>query len=741
MQKIIFLICLLFAIMQIRAQNIEGKVLKINSKNKTLPLIGANVFWENTNVGTITDNQGRYSIPEPTNFPATLNVSYIGYSLKDKKIVNNEYIFYMESSIDLEEVNIKGEKQTTIFSTVKPLNVQTITSDEILKAACCNLSECFETNAAVDISYADAISGIKTIKMLGLNGKYVQISNESVPLIDGLLNSYGLSYVPGSWIESIQVTKGIGSVLNGYSSMTGQININYFNNTNSDDLFFNTYFNSEGKLENNLLLSTNTRGWENNLFTHISFLNREIDHHGSSHSNESNDNEHGDGFLDVPKTKQFNIMNRLKYTGNDKIRGSLLIKKLWEERIGGQKEDLGDYVLNTINDFSEFITKTGYIFNDIDKSIGIQTNWKLHDQIIQFGRNKYEGLQEKAYINLMLKTYVTNLNHKVVLGSSYEANRFTESFSGNIANPFFDEKRIDLLSGIFAEYNYNYKETLNIITGFRADYYNQQEKIYYSPRLHLKYNPNEKSAFRFSIGKGFRISNIIIENMNFLANNREININTQSNIESAINIGLNYSYCLYLFEREATFNFDIYNTQFDKQVIVDVENEGELNFYNLDGKSYSTSAQIDFSYELFDNLDVKTAFKINRSFTKYSDGMKQTALTPISRGLINLAYKNNKENWKFDFTCNYIGESRIPQHSKLATNKSEWFTLFNTQITNSQNNFDIYTGVENLSNYIQENPIIDSENPNSDNFDASLIYAPVMGRLFYAGLRYKFNRD
>ena len=741
MQKIIFLICLLFAIMQIRAQNIEGKVLKINSKNKTLPLIGANVFWENTNVGTITDNQGRYSIPEPTNFPATLNVSYIGYSLKDKKIVNNEYIFYMESSIDLEEVNIKGKKQTTIFSTVKPLNVQTITSDEILKAACCNLSECFETNAAVDISYADAISGIKTIKMLGLNGKYVQISNESVPLIDGLLNSYGLSYVPGSWIESIQVTKGIGSVLNGYSSMTGQININYFNNTNSDDLFFNTYFNSEGKLENNLLLSTNTRGWENNLFTHISFLNREIDHHGSSHSNESNDNEHGDGFLDVPKTKQFNIMNRLKYTGNDKIRGSLLIKKLWEERIGGQKEDLGDYVLNTINDFSEFITKTGYIFNDIDKSIGIQTNWKLHDQIIQFGRNKYEGLQEKAYINLMLKTYVTNLNHKVVLGSSYEANRFTESFSGNIANPFFDEKRIDLLSGIFAEYNYNYKETLNIITGFRADYYNQQEKIYYSPRLHLKYNPNEKSAFRFSIGKGFRISNIIIENMNFLANNREININTQSNIESAINIGLNYSYCLYLFEREATFNFDIYNTQFDKQVIVDVENEGELNFYNLDGKSYSTSAQIDFSYELFDNLDVKTAFKINRSFTKYSDGMKQTALTPISRGLINLAYKNNKENWKFDFTCNYIGESRIPQHSKLATNKSEWFTLFNTQITNSQNNFDIYTGVENLSNYIQENPIIDSENPNSDNFDASLIYAPVMGRLFYAGLRYKFNRD
>ena len=728
-------------IVQINAQDIKGKVLEIGNQNNTKPLIGANVFWENTKIGTITDSQGRYIIPKTTKLPAKLNVSYIGYSLKKKEIVNNEYIFYMESSIDLDEVDIQGKKQTTIFSTVKPLNVQTITTDEILKAACCNLSECFETNAAVDVTYSDAISGIKTINMLGINGKYVQISNESVPLIDGLLNSYGLSYVPGSWIESIQVTKGIGSIANGYSSMTGQINIEYFNETNSDDLFLNTYVNSEGKLENNLLISKKNGNWKNNLFTHISFLNREIDHHGGTHTHELDDNHQGDGFLDIPKTTQFNIMNKLKYTDSNKLVGSLTLKKLWEERIGGQKENVGNYIVNTINDYSEATTKTGYIFNDIDKSIGIQTNWKLHDQNIQFGKNKYKGLQEKAYLNLIVNTYISNLNHKIIFGSSYEANRFTESFSGNIDSEYSDDKRLDLLSGFFAEYNYNFNEKLNIITGLRADYYNQQQKTYYSPRLHIKYNPNEKSALRFSAGKGFRISNILIESMHFLANNREININTESNIESAINIGLNYSYCLYLFEREATFNFDIYNTHFDKQVIVDVESEGELKFYNLDGKSYSTSAQIDFSYELFDNLDFKTAFKINRSLTKYSDGIKQTALTPISRGLINLAYKNIKENWKFDFTCNYIGESRIPQHSKLATNKSEWFTLFNTQITNSQNNFDIYIGIENLSNYIQENPIIDSENPNSDNFDASLIYAPVMGRLFYTGLRYKFNRD
>ena len=741
MKKIIFFICLFIKIIQINAQDIKGKVLEIDNQNNTKPLIGANVFWENTNIGTITDSQGQYTIPKTTELPATLNVGYIGYSLKKKEIVNNEYIFYMESSIDLDEVDVKGKKQTTIFSTVKPLNVQTITTDEILKAACCNLSECFETNAAVDVTYSDAISGIKTINMLGLSGKYVQITNESVPLIDGLLNSYGLSYVPGSWIESIQVTKGIGSILNGYSSMTGQINIEYFNENNSDDLFLNTYVNSEGKLENNLLVSKKNGNWNNNLFTHISFLNREIDHHGGTHTHELDENHQGDGFLDVPKTTQFNIMNRLKYTGSNKVVGSLTLKKLWEERIGGQKENVGNYIVNTINDYSEATTKTGYIFNDIDKSIGIQTNWKLHDQNIQFGKNKYEGLQEKAYLNLIVNTYISNLNHKIVFGSSYEVNIFTESFSGNIDKEYSDEKREDLLSGFFVEYNYNFKEKLNIITGLRADFYNQQVKTYYSPRLHIKYNPNEKSALRFSAGKGFRISNILIESMPFLASNREISINTRSNIESSMNIGLNYSYCFYLFEREATFNFDIYNTSFDEQVIVDIEKEGELKFYNLDGKSNSTSAQIDFSYELIENLDVKTAFKINKSLTKYSDDTKQTALTPISRGLLNLAYKNKKENWKYDFTCNYVGESRIPEHSKITYTKSDWFMLFNSQITNSNNNFDLYIGVENISNYVQENPIISSENPDSDDFDASLIYGPVMGRLFYAGLRYKFNRN
>ena len=196
-------------------------------------------------------------------------------------------------------------------------------------------------------------------------------------------------------------------------------------------------------------------------------------------------------------------MNKLKYTGSNKLVGLLTLKKLWEERIGGQKENVGDYIVNTINDYSEATTKTGYIFNDINKSIGIQTNWKLHDQNIQFGKNKYKGLQEKAYLNLIVNTYITNLNHKIVFGSSYEVNRFTESFNGNIDSEFSDVKRLDLLSGFFTEYNYNFNEKLNIITGLRADYYNQQEKTYYSPRLHIKYNPNEKSALRFSAGKRF----------------------------------------------------------------------------------------------------------------------------------------------------------------------------------------------------------------------------------------------
>ncbi|MEC7646443.1 MAG: carboxypeptidase-like regulatory domain-containing protein, partial [Bacteroidota bacterium] len=303
MKRIVLIAIVFIAAFSLNAQNkIEGKVLELSKDGSVIPVFRANVYWEGTSVGTTTDINGDYSIDEAESFPATLSVSYVGYTVDTNVFINNKYVFYLKSSVDLDEVDVEGRRNTTNTSLIAPINIQTLSTGEIQKAACCNLSECFETNNSVDVSYSDAMTGIKKIQMLGLDGSYVQITSELMPLVRGLQRSYGLTYIPGSWIESIQIIKGSGSVVNGYESLTGQINVEYFKSEEDVDKFkWNTYVNHSGKLENNLILTKKKGDWRSNLFTHISYFDREVDNHGFHHK--------GDNFLDMPKLKQVSILN------------------------------------------------------------------------------------------------------------------------------------------------------------------------------------------------------------------------------------------------------------------------------------------------------------------------------------------------------------------------------------------------------------------------------------------------
>jgi hypothetical protein len=314
----------------------------------------------------------------------------------------------------------------------------------------------------------------------------------------------------------------------------------------------------------------------------------------------------------------------------------------------------------------------------------------------------------------------------------------------------FSENRTDVMPGAFAEYFHRWGELISITSGFRADYYNKTDEIYAIPRVNVKYNPNESTAIRISGGRALRNSNFISDNISLLASNREISFSENMLPEIAWNYGLNLTHCFYLFDREGTFNIDFYRTDFENQIVVDIEDQGILTFTNLSDIpnhiSFSNAFQIDFAYELFKRFDVKLAYKINNSKTSYLRGptydfssLLETPLLPKNRALINLAYSNKTADWLFDATLNYIGKSRIPMHELIDSQYSDPFSLINCQITKKINNFDFYIGAENLLSYTQENPILDSYNPSSDKFDASLIWAPVMGRKIYLGLRYKLS--
>jgi outer membrane receptor for ferrienterochelin and colicins len=731
MKKIIGIAIVLIATLNLKAQNqIKGRVVEKMEDGKELPIPGANVYWEGATIGVASDEEGFYLIPSPENYPATMVVSFVGYQAYTQVIKEwNHYHIYLQQSVELEEVKVKGKVNTTKFSTINTINMQTLSTRELEKAACCNLSESFSTNATVDVTFTDAVSGAKKIQMLGLDGVYTQITQENMPLIRGISSAYGLSYVPGTWIESIQIIKGAGSVVNGFESFAGQINLEYYKPESAPKLFWNAYTNSEGKLENNLLLAKKQGNWKSNLFTHISYFDNEVDH-----------NE--DNFLDVPKTKQVNVLNRWEYKDKNYHIG-FTARALAEDREGGtlEKGVPNSYVVDIHNDLLEFTSKTGMkLPNSPGKSMGFQTSFRRHNQTAIFGNNDYKGLQESAYLNLIRQTYIGNSNHKLKYGTSYYADRYTESFSGNINALFTDKVRTDLMTGLFSEYSYNWGESFDLTAGLRADYYNNTEQFNYLPRLNMKYNPTENTAIRLSAGKAFRIANVLVENASFLASNRTVTIGDLSP-EIAWNYGVNITHSFRLFGRDGTINADAYRTDFENQIVVDIEKQDALSFYNLDGKSYATSMQLDVAYEIFDKLDVKMAYKINEVKTTFGGVVKIAPLTPKTRGLFNLSYATNFDKWIFDVTANYVGESRIPYHQSIDKKYSESFYLYNAQITKKFRKFDVYLGAENLLGYTQDNPIIDSENPTSSSsaFDASLIYAPINGRMIYAGFRFKIK--
>ena len=728
MRYILLTILLLGICFNSTAQTTKGIVLEIGKDGSEVPIFGANIYWETTNVGTISDEDGNFSIES---YPAKiLNVSYVGYSIDAQEINNGFYKFYLKNSIDLEDVEVKAKVNTTSYSLINPINIETISNKELKKAACCNLSESFSTNATVDVTFNDPVTGAKQIQMLGLDGIYTQITRENMPLIRGLSASYGLHYIPGNWIESIQIIKGSGSVVNGFESLTGQINLEYFKPQSADKLFLNGYVNTEGKFDTNFAYAKKNGKWLSNLFAHISVFDREVD-------------TDKDGFMNMLKEELFTALNRWDLVTDD-MHLSIILKGLHEDKFGGQVSNYLDYTIPSLmprkyqshihNDLIELSTKTGFFLNNQPfKNIGLQTSFKRHVQNSNFGDNQYKGLNESIYLNFIAQTYIRHNHHIVKYGLSHYTDHYDESYN----NTIYD--RLDLTTGLFLEYTYVAKENFTLVAGFRSDYHNETG-MYYLPRLNIKYNPSDNTAIRFSAGKAFRMSNIFSENISYFASSRELIVADDLMPEVGWNYGMNVNYCFQLFDREGTINADAYRTTFTNQVIVDIEDQNTLSFYNLDGVSYANTAQLDIAYELLNRLDIKLAYKLNDVFSTFNGEKKSVLFMPKERGLVNLAYATDLDIWKFDFTCNFIGETRLPYHSELQGRvSSDKFTLCNTQVTKTINDFDVYVGCENIFNYTQENPILGSDNPFGENFDASIIWAPIMGRMSYVGVRYSIQ--
>ncbi len=724
-----------------KVHTITGVVLEEDKQGKILPLANATVRCLNTKQTSTTDSLGVFQLS--CNIPMQIIVGYVGYKTDTVSITSpNEIkvILQNTTSKNLNEVVVTSKQFSSFVSTISTLNTLNISSKEITKAACCNLSESFETTPSVDVSYADAVTGIKQIQLLGLSGNYTQITTENIPEIRGLSGSYGLTFVPGPWLESVQVTKGTGSVANGYESIAGQINIEEKKPDKAEKLFVNAYANVLGRLEASVNYTKKLNDkWSSSLLTHVNGVGTKTD-----------DNK--DGFLDIPIGRQFNIINRWRYYNNKGLIAQFGIKALSDNRQAGQVDFNPSTDKLTTNKYGvgidvqqyEAFGKIGYVFPQRKyKSIGFIFSAIDYTNNAYYGTTKYDGKQTSFYANFIYQSIIKTTEHKFRTGLSFANDSYKETFT--IKN----YKRQETVPGAFFEYTFTPSSKFTAIAGIRADYHNEFGLIT-TPRLNLKYDFTPKTNLRFSVGSGFRVANIFAENTGVFVSARQYNIISPSNNfgyglnpEKAWNYGINFTHQFKLNNRAGSFSIDAYRTDFANQTVVDVDaNPQQINFYNLIGKSYSNSLQAELNYELAKKLDVRLAYRWLDVKTTYHGALLEKPLTANHRAFINLAYETSN-HFKFDLTTQWFSRKRLPitlsnPSDKQMGDYSPAFLQMTAQITKQFGKvWDVYIGGENLTNYTQQNLIVSAKQPFSPYFDGSIIWGPVNGRILYMGVRFR----
>ena len=739
--KTYYLIILSFCcITNIVNAQIKGLIQGADGSQKK-PIYGAKIKLLQAKSGTVSREDGTFELVLPKELPDTLVISAFGYN-PDTLIVSKKDRFtalniLLYSDKLLPEILIEYRKNGHSISRLKTLHVEELTAIELRKAACCNLSESFETNASVDVNITDAVSGAKKIQMMGLEGVYTQIQMENIPYLRGLESAFGLSSLSGTWIESIQITKGTGNVVNGYESMAGLVNLELKKPDEMEKIYLNVYQNIFGRSEFNfnkgIILNPK---WSTGFLGHISSTYGNID-------------RNKDAFRDLPTGDNTAFMNRWAYKGK-KMEAQFGINFYRDRKVGGQttffrneenQVDTINYGVLINSKHIDIYGKTGFFGKRPMQSLGIVYNIKHQEIDGFFGLKNFSGLEKRGYINVIYDDIIGTSDHTIKIGTSFVAIDISQKADT------LSQKRMELVPGIFAEYTYTGRRLTGVF-GSRYDYHSIFREQF-SPRVHLKYLLSEMTDLRFTAGKGWRVPNFIIDNISLLASSKQWIAPSETKPEISWNIGGSLVHEMKIFERKASISLDFYHTRFENQLIVDRDDAiNAIVFSNLKNSSFSNSFQTEFSFSPIKNLDIRLAYKFLDVQAKYGNEMRQQVMIPRQRGFVNIAYITRNKRWEYDFTCSVFSPSRLPIQRDFSNDtllisdmKSPTYAMINAQITHIYKKFDFYLGGENLTNSTQKNPIIDAANPFGSKFDATNIYMPITGINIYVGIRYAIAKN
>lgn len=613
-----------------------------------------------------------------------------------------------------------------------------INQAELFRAACCNLGESFTTNPSVDVSYNDAATGARQIKLLGLSGNYVQLLTETMPNFRGSARPYALRYVPGPWIKSISVSKGSSTVKNGFESMSGQIDVEYLKPQDPAGVVLNAYFDSNLKLEANADANF-----------HLSpTLNTEILGHFEDRF-QNHDANH-DGFTDMPDIRQFNFQNRwnmftTKYIMHAGI--GVINEKSLAGQLGHHSSDLQiqPYRIDMKTQRYEAYMKHAFILNkDHNTNVAWMSNGSFHDLDAVYGMRGYGVREWNAYSQLMIETDFNDKNN-FSAGISYNYDYLRQFLSPDTyVNNNAKILERENTAGAYVQYTWKPIEKLSLMGGVRTDW-SSIYKWFVTPRINIRYNPIDALTVKASVGSGHRTVFPWAEYNYLLASSRALVVENL-NQESSWNYGFNVDYNIHINAETIRLSTEYYYTYFHRQVIVDYETPHVLTISNLQGKSFSHTFQIEATYESSFGLTATAAWRLNDVKTTYHGKLLEKPLTSRYKGLFTVSYSTPMDIWQFDLTLQLNGGGRMPAPYLLENGEWSWserfpaYPMLNFQATRWFRHFSIYAGVENITNYRQKNPIIGSADPWGPDFDSTMVWGPIDGIMGYIGIRFNFGK-
>ncbi|MBI5404001.1 MAG: carboxypeptidase-like regulatory domain-containing protein [Ignavibacteriae bacterium] len=744
MKKVLALLVMLACVgslhSQVNQNEVKGVVYGLTGNIKE-PLEGAVIKWIGTRKGTLTEKDGKFSIEADKISDRRFVVIFVGYKTDTVEVGDKNFIeISILNNASTKTIVVEGQVNSSFIDDHDHSKTEVITSAELKKDACCDLSGCFGKNASVDVTVTDILTNTKELKVLGLEGSYTQILVDNMPIMTGLVTKYGVTSIPGTLIDRINISKGSNSVIQGYESISGIMNVMLKDYSTSEKVLMNGFLNSALESQLNLNTSAKLKKW-NTLFAFQTVQeSRKVD-------------DNGDGFLDAPLTRRYMFYNKWKYgSPEDSTNTNAVIglRYLDERRIGGQKNFDYNSNLGSSTVYGQTVNlHNGDAYARINQLLGNQSQIKVYlnggffNQTSYYGATLYEGKQRNFNINALYEFPV--FEHSTLrFGSSYKYENINEDvkfLSASTKTYAGNYEKNESVPGVYTEGSFELEQLkLSFIGGVRVDFHNEHGTIP-TERFLVKYQISDKTIARASFGTGFRTVNPYSEYPSFLGSGKDIRGIRNIQPERTINYGIDLLQYFVIGGLSGNVNVDFYKTVFSNKVIAECDAMPYMYMFTNFSDAGSNVFQVESSVNFLQQLDFKLAYKFIDLYYYKNGARLEQPFNSKHRVLMGITYTYPGNSWILNYYLQWFGKQSIPSTAKYPVqyqvpSESDAYAMMNIQFTKNFRLFEFYTGIENLLNYTQPNPIISADNPFDKNFETGYVWGPTRGREIYFGIRY-----